>query len=59
MDIVFLVIGLIIGFIIGWLVFKTRSGKAVSTAELENLQSQLQQVNSEKTRLEERESILK
>ena len=58
MDIGFLVIGLIIGFIIGWLVFKARSGTVVSSAELENLQNQLQQVNSEKTRLEERESIL-
>ncbi len=59
MDILFLVVGLIIGFVIGWLVLKARSGSAVSTEEMENLKNQLYQVQSDKTRIEERENILK
>ncbi len=59
MDIVSLVIGLVIGFIIGWLVLKVRSGSAVSKEEVGSLKDQLNQVQTEKTRIEERENILK
>ncbi len=58
MDVVFLIIGLIIGFIIGWLILKARTGSSISIDELEDLQKQLNQVQSDKTRLEERESFL-
>ncbi len=59
MDVVYLFIGLIIGFIIGWLIIKARSGAMVSREEMENTKNQLNQIQSEKTRIEERESLLK
>ncbi len=58
MEVIFLIIGLIIGFILGWFVLKARTGNTVSVEEIEDLKQQLNQVQSEKTRLEERESIL-
>ncbi len=59
MDIVSLILGLIIGLIIGWLLIKVRMGSSVSAEELAGLNTQLSQVQSEKTRIEERENLLK
>ncbi len=59
MEIVFLIAGLIIGFVIGWLILKAKYASAISLEEVEDLKDQLNQVQSDKARIEERENILK
>lgn len=59
MDFILLIVAFAAGALIGWLIHKVRSGSAVSVEELENLKTQLNQVQSDKTRIEEREIILK
>ncbi len=59
MDFTLLIIGLGIGVIIGWLIQRVRAGSSVSVEELDSLKNQLTQVQSDKTRIEERENILK
>ncbi len=59
MEILFLIIGLAIGFVIGWLILKARYASSVSGVDLENLQRQLNQSQSEKSGIEEREKVLK
>ena len=59
MEIVFLILGLAIGFVIGWLILKAKYASAVTGTDLENLQQQLNQSQSEKSGIEEREKVLK
>lgn len=59
MEILFLIIGLVIGFIIGWLILKARYASVISSDEADTLKKGINQLESDKARVEERESILK
>lgn len=59
MEILFLIIGLVIGFVIGWLIIKVKYAAVISSEEADNLRNRINQLESDKARLEERENSLK
>ncbi|HSD62150.1 MAG TPA: DNA recombination protein RmuC [Ignavibacteriaceae bacterium] len=57
MEIIFLITGLIIGFLIGWLILKAKYS-GISSEDAESLNNQLNLLQSEKARAEERSKML-